>query len=306
MKKSVGISFLLGILLISPLIFAQEQSQTYSGFNRFVDNFRLFFSLGDNQVQLALEIREKELNSALENIKENNEGEANKNLENALDKLVIVQEKVSSNVADEVTDSVNKVVEKINESNLTETLDRYVLEEKKTQLVAELVVEVEGKIGQTLMREVVKNGTDGRKIVKIVVRGENNETEILEVEGNGTATWEIVGQINNVDNQIGEWIVEHTYAEGTSADGGESGVVVEGSGKNVQMYVAEGGHENEEPLPEPDLNEKHYDSSQDKIITNEIVEGDGGEGDYAEGTTAGGSDGYAEGTTAEGTNILAE
>jgi len=44
MKKRGICLILLGILLISPLVFAQEQSQTYSGFNRFIDNIKLAFS----------------------------------------------------------------------------------------------------------------------------------------------------------------------------------------------------------------------------------------------------------------------
>ena len=48
MKKEVMILLLLGILFVSPLVLAQEQAQTYSGFNKFVDNIKLFFSFGDN------------------------------------------------------------------------------------------------------------------------------------------------------------------------------------------------------------------------------------------------------------------
>ena len=71
MRKSVITLFLLGILLVSPLVLAQEQTQTeeqiktYSGFNKFTDNVKLTFSGGDNKVRLALEIREKEVNSAM-------------------------------------------------------------------------------------------------------------------------------------------------------------------------------------------------------------------------------------------------
>ena len=59
LRKGIAVLFLLGILFISPLALAQEQYQTYSGFNRFTDNIRLFFSGGDSKVKLALEIREK-------------------------------------------------------------------------------------------------------------------------------------------------------------------------------------------------------------------------------------------------------
>ena len=63
MKKGVLIILLLGMLFISPLV----QAQTYSGFNRFTDNVRLTFSGGDNKVRLDLEIREKEISSAINN-----------------------------------------------------------------------------------------------------------------------------------------------------------------------------------------------------------------------------------------------
>ena len=33
--------FLLGILLVSPLVLAQEQAQIYSGFDRFIDNVKM-------------------------------------------------------------------------------------------------------------------------------------------------------------------------------------------------------------------------------------------------------------------------
>ncbi len=62
MKKEAIVLLLLGILLVSPLVLAQEQSQTYSGFNRFIDNVKLFFSSGDKNVMIALGIREKESN----------------------------------------------------------------------------------------------------------------------------------------------------------------------------------------------------------------------------------------------------
>ena len=295
MKKSVVILLLLGILLVSPLALTQEQAQTYTNFNRFVDNVRLFFSSGDNKVMLSLEVREKEVNSAIENIRKNNGKEANENLESALNKLVIVQEKVSPEIAEEVTASVDEIMEIIEESNLTKTLDRYVLEEKKTQLVAELVVEVEGSEGQTLTREVVQNENENRKMVKIVVQNEKGETEEIEVEGNvreDNAVREIVGEINSVENNITGWVVEHTYAEGTGP--GEGGLVMEGEGNGVQIYVAQGSAEEDNGLTaevethtagaqEEHTEETGGDSSAGEP-KNEVVEGDGGEGDYAEGT----------------------
>ncbi|MBS3143849.1 hypothetical protein J4446_03180, partial [Candidatus Woesearchaeota archaeon] len=86
MKKEVIIIFLIGILLVSPFVLAQE-SQTYSGFDRFADNIKLFFSGGDNKVMLALEIREKELNSATNNLKLGEENKAKKEIESAINML---------------------------------------------------------------------------------------------------------------------------------------------------------------------------------------------------------------------------
>ncbi len=137
MKKEVIILILLGILLLSPLVLAQEESQTYSGVNRFVDNIKLAFSGGDNKVNLALEIREKEVNSAITNVQ--NEKKAIQNLEKAKEKLQIVQEKVSLNTSEEVKTNTKKMIDKVNEDEtLPDYFDEYILEEKATQATAVL------------------------------------------------------------------------------------------------------------------------------------------------------------------------
>jgi len=156
MKKEVIVLLLLGILLVSPLVSAQEQTQIYSGLNRFVDNIKLFFSSGDSKVILALDIREKEVNSAIVKVQNQGEDEAIKNLERAKEKLQIVQEKVSLKTADEVKESSSEVLGTINqEENLSESFEVYALEEEKTGLTAEWVIEVNGKEGQNLTNEVV-------------------------------------------------------------------------------------------------------------------------------------------------------
>ena len=138
MKKGVIVLLLLGILLASPLILAQEQSQTYSGFNRFTDNIKMFFASGDNKVGLALEIREKEVDLAIENSQNQNEKDAIKNLERAHKRLQFVRNKISLDVTNEVEESVDEIVNKIeNEEGLSDNFEVYVLEEKKTQLIAE-------------------------------------------------------------------------------------------------------------------------------------------------------------------------
>ena len=213
---------LLGILLVSPLVLAQEQAQTYSGFGRFIDNIKLTFSGGDNKVRLALNIREKEVNSAMVNTKNGEDEDAGKNLENAWKKLQVVQEKVSINTAEQVKENSDEVRENImNQMDLPNDFEVYVLEEEKTGLTAEWVVEKsmgeEGKEGQTLGREVeVLYEVDGEIVVKIENR------------------------INEIDKEIAEWVVEHTYAEGTTA-GGESGVVVKGGlTRVVKTEIANG------------------------------------------------------------------
>lgn len=325
MKKEVMILFLIGVLFISPLVLAQEQNQIYSGFDRFVDNVKFFFSAGDSKVGLALEIREKEVNSAIENLQNNEVDEANDNLENAMNKLLIVQEKVSSNVAVEVEESVNHVVDKIENSDYAESLDRYVLEEEKTGLVAKLVVKVEGKEGQTLTREVVQNENENRRTVKVIVRNENGEIEEREVEGglrNEVATrevvqsvgtdkgevWEIVEGINQVENQIAERIVKVEMAQRTERANLEvsdriikTDVKKDGNvndiceGENcIDDDVASGpqgivGYQGEDNNGERESNTERHD----------VVEGDGGEGDYAEGTTAEGENNVDDGPCAE-------
>lgn len=181
MKKGlIVVALFMSLMLIVQLIPAQtetqtqgqSQEQTYSGFNRFIDNTRLFFSFGDSKVGVALEIREKELDSALTNVHNNLDDKAIENLERAKDKLQIVQERVSTNMADKVNTNVDEVLDKIyEEKSLPQNFKEYILEEEKTQLVAKLVVEVNGKEGQTLKREVVKNEENGLKQVLITIDG---------------------------------------------------------------------------------------------------------------------------------------
>lgn len=138
-KEVVLAAFLISIILLSNLAYAQS----YSGFSKFKDNLRLFFASGDNKVRLALEIREKELNSAIDNAKLGNKEEAVKNLEDAKSKLRIVQEQTSSNIADEVKLNIDEVEKKIMESKnldpeFQKYLEQHLTEEQKTQLTANL------------------------------------------------------------------------------------------------------------------------------------------------------------------------
>lgn len=139
-RNGVIIFLSLGIFLVSPVALAQEQFQVYSGFNRFIDNIGLFFSVGDSKVRLALEIREKEVNSALKNAEDGNLENAIKNLEKAQAKLKFIQEKISLKNSEEIKESIEEIKDKISKSNLPEEFKKYGLEEEKTQLIAELTL----------------------------------------------------------------------------------------------------------------------------------------------------------------------
>ena len=271
MKRGVIILFLVGILLISPLV----QAQTYSGWDKFTDSIKLFFSSGDNKVKVALEIKEKEVTSAIENVQNGDEEKAEKNLEGAWKKLQLVQEKVSINTAKEVKQSSNEVRTNIMEKeNLPKDFEVYALEEEKTGLTAEWVIEVNGKEGQTLEREVV-------------IDVDNGQNRIMEIEN----------RIDEIDNEISNWVVENDIAEG---DNGLTRVVkteiVKGDNglkPEVKTYVAGDGTQKDGPLPEPDLNKVNpdlYDPNArapgdtidetygDDEITNNIDGGTGTEG----------------------------
>ena len=150
MKKEMIGLLLLGILLVSPLVLAQEQAQVYSGFDRFVDNVKMVFSFGDKKVMRALEIREKEINSAIANTNNGQNEKAEKNLERAKIRLQFVQERVSRDTAEDVGLSVDEIINDIEgEEDLPDSFDVYVLEERKTRLTAELAIEIGGSEGQT-------------------------------------------------------------------------------------------------------------------------------------------------------------
>ena len=69
MKKAgelIAVCF-IALMVLSTFASAQAQAESYSGFARFGDNIKLFFARGDDKVKLALEIRDKEVASAIEN-----------------------------------------------------------------------------------------------------------------------------------------------------------------------------------------------------------------------------------------------
>jgi len=227
MKKIIITVLLLGALLIPPLVLAQEQAQPYSSqaqpysiFGRFIDNVKMFFSFGNKKVMLALDIRKKEINSAIINTKNGDDEKTKKNLDRAKKRLRFIQKKVSKDIAEDVKTNIDETINKIKiEKDLPDSFQTYVLEEEKTQLIAELVIEVEGKEGQTLTREMVKDAESGKKEVKIVVEGSGGQTKVVEIEG----------KIEKIDNQL----KKRTFAEKTEG-AGESGVIIEGDKKKIE------------------------------------------------------------------------
>jgi len=238
MKRKLSMLILLGLLLISSTVLAQEQTYTYSGFDRFIDNVKLFFSNDENKVKLALQIREREITSALnyDNVS------PLKNMERARKKLMIVQENVSANMAGEVKSNVDNLINKMNEhENLPENFKAYILEERKTGLTAELVTESEGKEGQTLKREIAKDETTGQNKVEIVVDLDGGEQKIVELKR----------EIDQIENEIAERTVLKTQGEGeetvdsrkvinTSKDAGDKG---DGAKIEVKTHTSGDGTE---------------------------------------------------------------
>jgi len=277
MKKIILTLLLLGAFLIPPLVLAQEQAQpyldqdsgqtqVYSGFGRFVDNVKMFFSFGDKKVMLALDIREKELDSAIINTKNGETEKAEENLERATKMLQHVQKKVSENIAEDVKTNIDETINKMNiEENLPDSFEIYVLEEEKTQLIAELVIEVEGKEGQILTREIVKDSESGKKEVEIVVEGVeegDGETKVMEIEVK-------IGEINNQ-------IKERTFIEEDVKTGIEAGD--DGSTSEIETDAVE----------DDDIVDNFVDDNEDDDILDDFVDNSEGEGIVGDtGTTVG-------------------
>lgn len=138
----IGMILFLSVLLTFPLAESRAQQnlpQTYSIFYRIIDEIRMVFTYGDNRINLNLEIREKEINSAITNAKNENMDEAIQNLNNAEKRLQAIQETVSLSTIDEIKENVENTINRINnETDLPDEFEEYVLEEKKTMLVATL------------------------------------------------------------------------------------------------------------------------------------------------------------------------
>ncbi|MBU1020365.1 MAG: hypothetical protein KJ847_04055, partial [Firmicutes bacterium] len=88
---------------------------------------------------LALEIREKEINSAMYNLESGDENKAKKEIESAINMLKIVQSKATPKITEEIRNNVEGTESKIRENeNLNlEFFEKYLTEEQKTKLVIE-------------------------------------------------------------------------------------------------------------------------------------------------------------------------
>ncbi|MDP2947548.1 MAG: hypothetical protein Q8N88_05530, partial [Nanoarchaeota archaeon] len=131
-KRLVSFVILASITLIlvsMPIVSAQ----TYSGFSKFTDNIKLFFAKGDNKANLALDIREKEVNAAISNLEAGNTEKAEKNLNSASEKLKIIQTLASPDISADVKNNIDKIENKIKEKDY-KLLTDYLTEEEKTKL----------------------------------------------------------------------------------------------------------------------------------------------------------------------------
>jgi hypothetical protein len=207
---------------------------------------------------MALDIREKQVNSALENFKNWDERDSSKNLEKAWKKLQLIQKKVSLNTAQEVMESSNGIRENISqEENISEEFKVYILEEEKTELTAEWVVEMNGEEGQN-ETNVVVNGTVGQN------RTQQIETRIDEIDGE-ISNWVIVNEVKGEEGTGGglTWEVKTEVAHGdnglkpevkTEVANGDNGLKPE-----IKTSSAGDGTLKNDTLPEPDLNQVNPD-----------------------------------------------
>ncbi|MFA5406283.1 MAG: hypothetical protein WC307_02910 [Candidatus Nanoarchaeia archaeon] len=132
--KAFTIILLLSLLLMPSIVQAQSGYQ-YGFFERFIDGFRLFFSDGDARVNLLLKINDKEINSAVTNLNDNNTVQANNSVNNALQNLQTIQSIVTLNTTTQVKARVNQTISQL--SNQT-FFDELVNEATTTSLTTDL------------------------------------------------------------------------------------------------------------------------------------------------------------------------
>ncbi|MFH1451959.1 MAG: hypothetical protein ABIF88_02160 [archaeon] len=191
MKKSLisFVAFVAVFLLFFSLPFVS--AQTYSGFSKFSDSIKFFFTRGDNKAKLALDIREKEVDSAISNLGAGNINDAEKNLNSAMEKLKVVQTIASPDISSDVKQNIAEVKSKINENNY-ELLDSYLAEEEKTKLSMDISEKVFSYCNELAMQDYALMQKDEK--CSSYVWMENKIEERLNVERE-QASSEIESQI---------------------------------------------------------------------------------------------------------------
>ena len=160
MKKVVSFVILISMTLLLVSMPAVS-AQTYSGFSRFTDNIRLFFAGGDNKANLALDIREKEVNSAISNLEAGNTAGAEKNLNSASEKLKIVQTLASPDISVDVKENIVGVESKIKDTpGDYALLDNYLNEEEKTKLSMDISEKVFSYCDELAMQDYAEMQKD--------------------------------------------------------------------------------------------------------------------------------------------------
>ena len=190
MKRGIIVVLFISILLVSPIVHAQ----TYSGFDKFTDNIKLFFSFGDNKVKLALEIGEKEVDSAAENVKLGNKDQARKNLDSASNKLNIVQSKITSEATEELKEQVKEV-----EKSIMVVEDSIMSVETSDMEISDNVID-EGPVGSDNIDGLIDGEAPGPDGI-VGYQGEGNNV-VDDDYVDDTPTGEVVRRVESQDNVI--------------------------------------------------------------------------------------------------------
>ncbi len=141
--RNRGAKQLTALFIVLVLFMNVVAAQPYPITGKVVDDLRMFFARGDKKAEIALEVREKDINSAIENIKAGNINEAIKELERAKERLELIQKTASPDVIDKVNLSVQEVIDKIMQSKdinpeFSAYLEKHLNEEQKTQFAVQL------------------------------------------------------------------------------------------------------------------------------------------------------------------------
>jgi hypothetical protein len=138
MKKEV-----LSVLLLVLVLFISSFVSAYSITGRVIDDIRMNFASGDAKAGIAMDIRDKEIEVAIENVKEGDLEKAIENLERAKEKLEIIQKEASFEMAEDIKVNTEEITNKIEENKNVNPefavyFENHIIEEEKTQLFAEL------------------------------------------------------------------------------------------------------------------------------------------------------------------------